>query len=166
RHPIPAIFTGKGLRLPTYRIAADAFCSTARLDAAAPVRLSCGMHEAEPDGNPARIGRQLLRREERGSLATSMRGAPYASLVLIEADLGPAHVVGAAYLRFAGEARALGAAEPEMLSRMCEHDADQDADSARALRGREGAYWGMTGIFPEGSDLRRDAQTGRLDFPA
>ena len=45
------------------------------------------MREAEPDGDVARIGRRLLRREPRGILATSMRGAPYASLVLIAADL-------------------------------------------------------------------------------
>src|SRR5256885_12152908 len=45
------------------------------------------MRRAEPDGNPARIGRQLLRREQRGTLATNMRGAPYASLILIAADL-------------------------------------------------------------------------------
>ncbi|HEX3418621.1 MAG TPA: DUF2470 domain-containing protein [Stellaceae bacterium] len=51
------------------------------------MRLFCGMGETEPDGGPARIGRRLLRREQRGTLATSMRGAPYASLVLIAADL-------------------------------------------------------------------------------
>src|ERR1700680_2563619 len=45
------------------------------------------MGETEPDGDPARIGRQLLRRQQRGTLATSMRGAPYASLVLVAADL-------------------------------------------------------------------------------
>jgi putative heme iron utilization protein len=45
------------------------------------------MSETEPDGDPARIGRWLLRREQRGTLATNMRGAPYASLVLIAADL-------------------------------------------------------------------------------
>src|ERR1700757_4306675 len=45
------------------------------------------MSEAEPDGDPARIGRRLLRRQQRGTLATSMGGAPYASLVLIAADL-------------------------------------------------------------------------------
>jgi hypothetical protein len=45
------------------------------------------MSEAEPDGSPARIGRRLLRREQRGTLATSLCGAPYASLVLIAADL-------------------------------------------------------------------------------
>ena len=45
------------------------------------------MRKTEPDGDPARIGRRLLRREQRGTLATSLRGAPYASLVLITADL-------------------------------------------------------------------------------
>src|SRR4051812_32867486 len=77
----------KGLCLPTHRIAANAFRSTAQLDAATPVRLTCGMRETEPDDDPARIGRRLLRRQQRGTLATSMRGAPYGSLVLIAADL-------------------------------------------------------------------------------
>ena len=45
------------------------------------------MRETEPGDDPARIGRRLLRRQQRGTLATSMRGAPYASLVLIAADL-------------------------------------------------------------------------------
>jgi hypothetical protein len=45
------------------------------------------MSETGLDGDPARIGRRLLRQQQRGTLATSMRGAPYASLVLIAADL-------------------------------------------------------------------------------
>jgi hypothetical protein len=45
------------------------------------------MSETGLDGDPARIGRRLLRREQRATLATSMCGAPYASLVLIAADL-------------------------------------------------------------------------------
>jgi heme iron utilization protein len=45
------------------------------------------MRETEPDGDPARIGRRLLRRAQRGTLATNMRGSPYASLVLIAAAL-------------------------------------------------------------------------------
>jgi heme oxygenase (biliverdin-IX-beta and delta-forming) len=58
-----------------------------RLDAAKPTRLVWEMNEPVPDGDPARIGRGLLRRERRATLATSMRGAPYASLVLITVDL-------------------------------------------------------------------------------
>jgi heme iron utilization protein len=45
------------------------------------------MRETEADGDPARIGRRLLRRQQRGTLATSMHGTPYASLVVIAADL-------------------------------------------------------------------------------
>ena len=59
----------------------------AGLDAALVARLICRMNEDRSDGGPARIGRRLLRREQRGALATSMRGVPYASLVLITADL-------------------------------------------------------------------------------
>src|SRR5437868_8383221 len=217
------------------------------------------MHEAEPDGNPARIGRQLLRREQRGTLATSMRGAPYASLVLIAADLdaspllllsdlaqhsrniafdprisllfdgtadyrdpltgprltvigqatavrdprrlarftahhpastlysgfadfrlyrvaverghlvagfGRIHWIAGRDLLFAADPAALAAAEPEILRHINEHHADAVADYARGLLGRAGADWRLTGIDPEGADLRRDGEIARLDFPA
>jgi heme oxygenase (biliverdin-IX-beta and delta-forming) len=45
------------------------------------------MSETERDGDPGRIGRRLLRRAQQGTLATSMLGAPYASLVLVAADI-------------------------------------------------------------------------------
>jgi heme iron utilization protein len=45
------------------------------------------MRGTEPDDHPARIARRLLRREQRSTLATNMCGAPYASLVLVAADL-------------------------------------------------------------------------------
>jgi putative heme iron utilization protein len=64
-----------------------AFCSAAQLDASAPVRLTYRMRGTEPEDHPVRIARRLLRREQRGTLATSMCGAPYASLVLVAADL-------------------------------------------------------------------------------
>src|SRR5438045_4235247 len=80
-------YPGKRLRLPTDGHRGRRFFTMVQLDAGAPVRLTCGMREAEPDGDPARIGRRLLRQQQRGTLATSMRGAPYASLVLITADL-------------------------------------------------------------------------------
>ena len=37
---------------------------------------------------------------------------------------------------------------------------------ARNLLGRRGAGWRMTGIDPEGIDLRCDGETARLDFVA
>ena len=49
---------------------------------------------------------------------------------------------------------------------MNEHHADAVADYARGLLGRAGTGWRMTGIDPEGADLRRDGETARLDFAA
>jgi putative heme iron utilization protein len=54
---------------------------------AADARLSSLMSDAEAKGAPAILGRQLLRRQNRAALATSLRGAPYASFVLFAADL-------------------------------------------------------------------------------
>jgi heme iron utilization protein len=45
------------------------------------------MSEAEAGANPATFGRRLLRQQQRAALASSLRGAPYASLVLVAADL-------------------------------------------------------------------------------
>jgi putative heme iron utilization protein len=215
------------------------------------------MTESELKGDPARIGRRLLRREQRGALATNMRGAPYASLVLIAADLdaspllllsdlaqhsrnivfdprvallfdgtagyadpltGPRltvigqaiavedprrlarftarHPTSAIYsgfadfrlyrviverghlvagfgriywidrrdLLFGSDVAALAAAEPEILQEMNEHCADAIADCAQCLLGRSGGHWRMTGIDPEGADLRCDGEVARLEF--
>ena len=45
------------------------------------------MSERESHGDKARLARGLMRRCERAVLATSLGGAPYASLVLVAADL-------------------------------------------------------------------------------
>ncbi len=45
------------------------------------------MNNRESAGDEAAVGRRLMRRCERAALATSMQGAPYASLVLVAADL-------------------------------------------------------------------------------
>jgi heme oxygenase (biliverdin-IX-beta and delta-forming) len=215
------------------------------------------MSETGFDGEPARIARRLLRSEQQGTLATSMRGAPYASLVLITADLdaspllllsdlaqhsrniafdprvsilfdgtagypdpltGPRltvigqvgvaedprllarftahHPASASYSGFAdfrlyrmavagghlvagfgrihridrrdlllaADAAALAAAEPEILRHLNEHHADAIDAYARCLLARSGTGWRMTGIDPEGADLRRGGETARLDF--
>src|SRR5271165_2999108 len=57
------------------------------LDADAPARLTPCMSEMGPGSDPATFGRRLLRGRDRAALATSLRGAPYASLVLFVADL-------------------------------------------------------------------------------
>jgi heme iron utilization protein len=43
--------------------------------------------ESRTDDDPAAFSRRLLRTRKRAALATSLRGAPYASLVLLAADL-------------------------------------------------------------------------------
>ncbi len=45
------------------------------------------MSETSSSRDPAGFARRLLRRRDRAALATSLRGAPYASLVLVAADL-------------------------------------------------------------------------------
>ena len=217
------------------------------------------MSETRSSGDPARIARALARRCTRAALATSLNGAPYASLVLLAVDLdaspllllselaqhsrniafdprvsllidgtegladpltGPrltllghaqqtedprgltrfvahhptsagyagfrdfhlyrvaverGHLVagfgridwidGADFL-FASDPGTLAAAESEILRHMNEDHADTVAHYAGALLGRAGTGWRMTGIDPEGIDLRCDGETARLDFAA
>ena len=49
---------------------------------------------------------------------------------------------------------------------MNQDHSDAIAHYARGLLGRSGTGWRMTGIDPEGIDLRCDAETARLDFAA
>jgi hypothetical protein len=84
------------------------------------------------------------------------------------AGFGRINWIEAADLRFACDAAALAAAEPGILAHMNVDHADAvDLFAARLLR-REGMGWRMTGIDPEGIDLRRPVgdggETARLDF--
>src|SRR5262249_36565496 len=67
---------------------------------------------------------------------------------------------------FAGDVGVLAAAEPEILKHMNEDHPDAIAGYAHRLVGRIGSGWRMTGIDPEGIDLRCDGETARLDFTA
>jgi heme iron utilization protein len=217
------------------------------------------MSETRSNPNPAVLGRLLARSCTRAALATSLNGAPYASLVLVTVDhdatpllllsdlaqhsrnivfdprvsllldateghpdpltgprltlLGQArpandprclarfvahhptsavydgfrdfrlyrvavergHLVagfgridwidGGDYL-FGRDAGALAAGESEILDHMNEDNPDAIALYANGLLGRAGAGWQMTGIDPEGIDLRCEGETARLDFAA
>jgi len=76
--------------------------------------------------------------------------------------------IEAADLRFRGAATALSAAEAEIVAHMNAAHADAIALYAERLLGQPGAGWRMTGIDPEGIDLRRPMEAGdetvRLDF--
>jgi putative heme iron utilization protein len=69
-------------------------------------------------------------------------------------------------LRFSADADMLAAAEADLLADVGAGQADALALHAAALAGRDGAGWRLTGIDPEGIDLRRAAETARLDFAA
>jgi heme oxygenase (biliverdin-IX-beta and delta-forming) len=71
-------------------------------------------------------------------------------------------------LRFAADASPLAAAGPDIVTHMNGDHPDAVQLYARNLLGRSGEGWQMTGIDPEGLDLRRqsetDGETARLDF--
>lgn len=65
-------------------------------------------------------------------------------------------------LQFTTDATALAAAEAEIVEHMNRDHADAVALYAGKLLGRSGTGWHMTGIDPEGIDLRREGETARL----
>jgi putative heme iron utilization protein len=74
--------------------------------------------------------------------------------------------IEAAELRFAGDGAALATAEPEIVGHMNNDHAEAIELFARHLLGRQATGWRMTGIDPEGLDLRCGGETARLDFAA
>jgi putative heme iron utilization protein len=211
------------------------------------------------DDDPGVFGRRLVRGRDRAALATSLRGAPYASLILVVADLdasplillsdlaqhsrniafdprvsllldatqghldpltgprltligraeavedarglarftahhptsaiysgfgdfhlyrvtaerghlvagfGRIHWIGGRQLRFSADTAQLAAAEPDILRHMNEDHPATIANYARRLLSRPGSGWRMTGIDPEGVDLRAGGETARLEFAA
>jgi heme iron utilization protein len=82
------------------------------------------------------------------------------------AGFGRIDWIDAGDLLFAGDVGVLAAAEPEILKHMNDDHGDAIDRYAHRLLGRSGAGWRMTGIDPEGIDLRNGAETARLDFAA
>jgi heme iron utilization protein len=67
-------------------------------------------------------------------------------------------------LLFAADATAFAAAEPEIVRQINEDHSDAIATYAQRVLGRADAGWRMTGIDPEGIDLRSGGAIARLDF--
>jgi putative heme iron utilization protein len=86
------------------------------------------------------------------------------------AGFGRISWIEAEHLRFQGDPSALAEAEAEIVAHMNADHADAIALYAERLLGQKGAGWRMTGIDPEGIDLRRPMDAGsataRLDFAA
>jgi putative heme iron utilization protein len=80
------------------------------------------------------------------------------------AGFGRISWVEAAELRFPAEAGALAAAEPDIVNHMNADHADAVALFAERLLHKSGSGWNLTGIDPEGIDLRSGHETARLDF--
>jgi heme iron utilization protein len=69
-------------------------------------------------------------------------------------------------LLFAGDIAALAAAEVSLVARLNQDHGRLIDRCARQILGRADTGWRVTGIDPEGIDLRRGADTARIDFPA
>jgi hypothetical protein len=82
------------------------------------------------------------------------------------AGFGRISWIDGADLRFAGDANRLAGAEIEIVAHMNADHTDAVALYVARLLHRDGAGWRMTGIDPEGIDLRRESETARFDFPA
>ena len=80
------------------------------------------------------------------------------------AGFGRIEWVDGGALRVCGRFAALAEAETGIVEHMNTDHADAVALYAERLLGRGGGDWRLTGIDPEGIDLRRDAETARLDF--
>ena len=81
------------------------------------------------------------------------------------AGFGQVCWLDAAEVLFEGDAEALMARETEIVDHMNKDHADAVRLYATALLGCEAGDWLMTGIDPEGCDLRRGGATARLTFP-
>jgi heme iron utilization protein len=83
----------------------------------------------------------------------------------IVAGFGRIHWFDAAHLLDpAADAAALAAAEPEIVEHMNADHADAVHLYASRLLGRAGDGWKLTGVDPEGADLRRAGEIARLPF--
>jgi len=125
--------------------------------------------EATRCDDPALLARFTMRHPD------AAHYAGFGDFHLYRVAIGRGHLVAgfgriswieAADLRVAGDAPALAAAEAEIVAHMNADHADAVALYATRLLRRGGEGWRMTGIDPEGIDLRRDHETARLDFAA
>lgn len=99
--------------------------------------------------------------------------AGFADFHLYRVAIGRGHLVAgfgriawieADDLRFAGDTGVLAQAEPDIVAHMNADHADAVALYATRLLRRVQGAWRMTGIDPEGIDLRCDDKTARLGF--
>lgn len=122
---------------------------------------------AEPSAEPRLLARFTARHPS--SAAYAGFGDFHLFRVRVErghlvAGFGRIDWIAGSELRFPSAADALAAAADDIVAHMNADHADALSLYANRLLGRSGEGWRMTGIDPEGIDLRQEAQTARLDF--
>jgi len=137
-------------------------------DPLAAARLSL-LGRAERDDEPRLAARFAARHPSAGRYAGFADFLVYR--VVIErghlvAGFGRISWIAGEALRSSGDAAALAAAEADIVAHMNADHADALALYAERLLARAGAGWRMTGIDPDGIDLRRGDEFMRLDFAA
>ncbi|MBV9554583.1 MAG: DUF2470 domain-containing protein [Alphaproteobacteria bacterium] len=146
---------------------ADHPSGAASTDPLAAPRLSLLGEAAPSDDDPRLLSRFT------GRHPGAAQYAGFGDFRLYRVTIGRGHLVAgfgriswieAAELRFAGGAAALATAEGDIVAHMNADHADAVALYATRLLRRTGSGWRMTGIDPEGIDLRREHETARLDF--
>lgn len=80
------------------------------------------------------------------------------------AGFGRIHWIAGSEILLTDAPAALASAEPEILAHMNQDHADAVQLYATRLLGRTGEGWTLTGLDPEGADLRRGGETARLGF--
>lgn len=128
------------------------------------------MGEVRPAADPRLIGRYVARHPS----AAAYRG--FADFRLYRLTPARFHLVAgfgqiewlepAQVLAAPEAARAIGEAEAGVLAHMNEDHAATIDLYAERLVGRSGRGWRLTGVDPDGADLRRDDATARLAFRA
>lgn len=120
---------------------------------------------ALPCADPALLARYVARHPSAAGYAG------FRDFHLFRIELAAAHLVaGFGRIHWAAAAEildrpapALAAAEPDILAHMAADHADA-LDLMAAAAGLAGTGWRMTGIDPEGFDLRRGGAVGRIGF--
>jgi putative heme iron utilization protein len=124
--------------------------------------------ELAPDDDPARLARFVGRHPSAEGYAGFKDFRLYRLGVTrghIVAGFGRIHWVPAADLLYdTAAATPLAEAEAAILAHMNADHADTVDLYARRLLGLAGSGWRLTGVDPEGADLRRGGAVGRLDF--
>ncbi|HWG78172.1 MAG TPA: DUF2470 domain-containing protein [Stellaceae bacterium] len=124
------------------------------------------------EARPVNDARLLARFTGRHPSAAGYAG--FADFHLYRLDIARAHLVAGfgrihsitAQALQSPAAPALAAAESDILAHMNDDHAEAIELYASRLAGGSGSGWRMTGIDPEGIDLRRGGAVARLDFPA